>query len=508
MHVPRNLWRKVSASLILLLGLSPLTAAADVWRVTQSWSSEKELQYQTWIQQFAQKDMFVRTHQADGRPNPYRGLTTDCADTVYAMRIIFSYENGLPWAIHNPSDRSRLLTQEMTRFDSIPENDGQKIRAFIRYIQGVVSTKSLGYDTYPVSISRIVPGTVILTSHKNHHSWTIAEITANGNPRLVFNSIVGSESGSMVQERISWPNPYWVYEAEEKPLDRNNPDLGVTRVPVYVPDSYAGLRYWIPVDQLLNDSRQLPGYSNDQFGLDLSKWKQTLTQRLARRAETAQEIVQRLLTDSCADMHQRLEAVDEAQVYHRQLREALVNANTPVLREILDQVNSAVRKDPADNRCLIFARYDQYSTPSRDKRLFDSLMLIRAYFQYGIRTAGEQSFDPRVLAQIKKIFTDPLISAREESVSENDPSPVSGLSLCTIRAGSENLDMAEIKRRLFRSYLSPNPNEDLDGRWGRRNGIDSDFARQCTTYGDSYIAYDLDRAEREAQAEVDAYSGH
>lgn len=494
------------AIVLFLVALSPIVGRADIWTVTQSWSPAMEQQYQTWIQSYAQRDIFARRENPDGRPNPYYGLKTDCADTVYALRIIFSYENGLPWAIRNPSDRSQLLTQEMSRFNHIPENDGQRIRAFIRYIGGVVSTGSLPNDTYPVSIYNIKPGTIILTSKKNHHSWTIAQIMPNGNPRLVFNSIVSAQSSSMLQERVSWPNPHWVFEPEERPIDRNNPDMGVTRIPVYRPDSYAGLRYWIPVDMLLREQREVPGYSNDQFALDLSQWKQILTRILATRAETIQEVVLRLLTDACADVHQRMEAINDAQTYRRNLFAALINADTPLLQSILAEVNAAVRKDPADNRCMIFSRYDEFSTPSRDKRLFDSLMVVRAYLQHGIRTQGEQSFSPQVLAQVRKIYTDPLISAREESASENDISPVSASSLCRVRVDGEDLDMAEIKRRTFRSYLSPNPNDDLAGRWGRRNGIPSDFARQCTTYGDQYVPYDLDRAEREAQAEVEAYA--
>lgn len=480
-------------------------AQAAVWSPTEQWSDAKELQYQTWIQSFMQVDSFSRRQNADGSPNPYYGLTTDCADTVYAMRIIFAYENSLPWAIRDPRDRSQLITQDLSRFDHLTANGGRRIRAFINYINGIVSTKSIANDTYPISINRIVPGTIILTSHKNHHSWTIAEMMSNGNPRLVFNSVVGKESGPRLQQRISWPNPYWIFEPEERPVDRRNPDLGVTRVPVYVPGSYAGLRYWIPVDQLLNDPKLLPGYSEDQYALDLSRWKQELTSRLARVSETVQDIVHRLLLDACEDIRQRIDSVKDAENYKAQLQLALTDANTNDLRQLLAEYNSAVNK-PADNRCLIYARYDQFSTPSRDRRLLDAIMLARTYFKFGLRTQSESSFSAQRLAQFKKIFSDPLNSAKAESASESEAIAIDQSSICINRIGSEQLDLAEVKRRLFKSHLSPNPNEDMLGRWGGRGAELSEVARTCTTYGDSYPAYDIDRSEKEAQDEVDVYS--
>jgi hypothetical protein len=495
----------LSLACVLAVGLAPKSAKADIWTVSQKWSDAKELQYQAWIQKFAQVDMFSNPKRADGSPNPYYGLTTDCADTVYSMRIIFSYENRLQWAMRNPADKTQLITQELKRFDNVPEEGGKRVKAFIHYMTGVVSTHTIDNDTYPVSINHIVPGTVILTSHKNHHSWTIVEITPNGQPRLVFNSTVGKQSGSKVQQRISWPNPFWVFEPEDKLVDRRNPDAGVRHIPVYVPGSYAGFRYWTPVDKLLADQTTIPGYSQDQYTLDLSAWKEILTRKLAQKAESLQDIVSRLLTDACADIKQRADAVVEAETYKTQLKQAFNNANTPDLKDILNQYNSATKK--SENRqCLIFDRYDQYSTPSRDQRLFDAVMLARTYFKFGLRTQGPNAFTPDKLAQFKKIFTNPLISAKEESASENKGSAVDSTSMCNVMISGVTLDMAEVKRRLMRSYVSPNPNEDATGRWGGRGEVRSELTRSCPTYGDSYPPYDIDRSEKQAQDEVDVYA--
>ena len=58
--------------------------------------------------------------------SPYYGISTDCADTAYALRAIFAFENKLPFAITNPSGNrgaSLSLNNKSKKFDSAgPEN--------------------------------------------------------------------------------------------------------------------------------------------------------------------------------------------------------------------------------------------------------------------------------------------------------------------------------------------------------------------------------------------------
>lgn len=496
------------------------TASADLWTVTQQWTPDLETQYQTWVQTHARTDMFSREFLDVKKtiPNPYFGITADCADTVYALRVIFSFENGLPWAIKNPASPKKVIAQSMKRFDSYPEGV-PRLKAFFTMLFDIVGTSSLGNDTYPISINKIHPGVIILTSKINHHSWTIAGIDAKGNPRLIYNSTVGKESGSKLQQRSSWPNPYWVFQPEEQLTDLNNPESVKVKVPVYVPDSYAGFRYWIPVDKLLTNTRELPDYSNDQYELDLKSWKQTIQTKLATKKESIQEVVERLLRDACDDVKQRITAIDEVEGFKKSLRTAIANEaqlslvtvgmNPPdeaaaELAEILSEIKSEKTVLP-NNQCLVYKRYDQFSTPSRDKRLFDAVMLARAYFVHAMKTQGPKAFSETRLKQFKKIFSNPELSAKEESALAEKTILANELSVCRVRIGRENLDMAEIKRRLFRSLLSPNPNEDVLGRWGGRGLEQSEQAKICPAYGDVYKAYDLDHAETETQSEIQIY---
>lgn len=514
--------KKFGLCLFLTILLQAVTASADLWTVTQQWTPELEAKYSEWVKTTAKVDMFSREFLDAKKTikNPYFGMTTDCADTVYALRVIFSFENGLPWAIKNPASPKNIIAQSMKRFDNYPEGV-PRLRAFFLMLFDVVSTTSLQHDTYPVSINNIRPGVIILTAKINHHSWTIAGIDAKGNPRLVYNSTVGKASGSTIQQRSSWPNPFWVFQPDEKPIDPKNPDSPKIKVPVYVQDGYAGFRYWIPVDKLQTDARLLPEYSNDQYELDLKSWKQTIQAKLATKKESLQEVVERLLKDACDDVKQRMTAIEEAEVYKKQVKLAISKEQelmqkkvsaSPLEQEdedllsILKDVKAEQAKLPTV-QCLTAKAYDQLSTPSRDRRLFDAVMLARAYFTHGIQTLGAKGFSALRLKQFKRIFAHPELSAKVESELANTAVASSELSICRVRIDKETLDMAEIKRRLFKSNLSSNPNEDILGRWGGREGQASELAALCPTHGEVYNPYDLDQAEAEAQNEIQTYKG-
>ena len=84
-----------------LIGMS--SAQASVWTEYNQWSPEWEQRYAEWVRDNWNINVFASRTLSNGQSNPYYGLHTDCADTVYSMRIIFSYENGLPFVINDPT---------------------------------------------------------------------------------------------------------------------------------------------------------------------------------------------------------------------------------------------------------------------------------------------------------------------------------------------------------------------------------------------------------------------
>ncbi|WP_374030797.1 hypothetical protein [Bdellovibrio bacteriovorus] len=152
--------------LILVMLLMGTAANAAVWTEVNEWSQAYEDRYAEWVRAEWRTDFFSRKSLRNGQSNPYYGLRVDCADTVYSMRIIFAYENRLPFVAQDPTAAGKTISNKMSRWDGQSEN--QRVRNFLWYIYGVMSTRSLPNDTYPVAINRntIRSGGLMATSKK------------------------------------------------------------------------------------------------------------------------------------------------------------------------------------------------------------------------------------------------------------------------------------------------------------------------------------------------------
>lgn len=421
----------------LLLGLIVLggtSANAAVWQTRNSWSSSWERKYQAYVKTW-DVDFFARQTTSSGRANPYYGLRTDCADTVYSFRAIFAYENGLPFVIADATGGSGTISNNMSRFDSISDPN-RRIRAFLQYIYDVVSTETMYMDTYPVAMNRdaIKPGIILKTTKKNHHSWTARNILSIGVPDLIFNSTIGATSGSMLQERQSWPNPEWVFEGDKTPAGK------------------AGFRDWRPASYIGRAESSVPGYSEEQYNIPLSKWVATATARLATTQESTGGKLQRLADNACVELTSRISAVRDG------------------VRALAQRPNS----------CMNSEDYDTYSTPSRDRRFFDALVDLRRAYKNMVRNG--QKIPGGLRSQMEKIF--PAINSSARSEAERmGRQGVDDESMCVISYGNGNrIDLAEAKRRMFAGQMSNNPNDSLEYRWGERRGP-SPLAASCPSWG-------------------------
>ncbi len=492
---------KSGKSIVVLLAFVTVAAfsqssKAEVWAVENQWSDEWEQKYKDWIQTTPDSKFFSNPAKADGTPNPYYGIRVDCADLVYSLRIIFSFENKLPFAMHNPANlNGSLITNSIKRYDKLPEG-AERLKVFLTWIYDIVGSHTIQNDTYPVAFKDIGPGVVIVTTTKNHHSWTIRKISKSGNPTLIFNSTVFRNSGFDVQERQSWPNPYWVFEPEIDPADETK------SIPVYVPGSYAGFRYWKPIDQMKTPAATLAKYSDEQFTVGIGKWKTAAVKALSTVPETIDQTVLRLLKDACSDLNQRVQAVADAEQYKTDLAQAIAGGATAADNSYVQDIEQDKNR-PSDLRCMIAKSFDQFSTPSRDRRFLDALVLARAYFQAGIKKGGEKSFNPENLRTYKTIF--PFIgkSAAEEAALDNTAK--AARNFCSVKLNTQLgfISLAEVKRRSFKGHMSSNPNDSMAGRFGFSKTA-GDLAESCPAYDLGPSTVDLDNAEAEANKEVSA----
>lgn len=467
---------------------------AAVWAEENQWSEAWEQKYKEWVQINTGANFFSSEKRMNGSPNPYYGIRVDCADLVYTHRVIFAFENKLPFAMVNPVNPSgALINNQLKRFDSTPEGT-PRLKVFLTWIYDLLSTYSLPNDTYSIGFNSVGSGTIILTSKKNHHSWTIKSISRTGNPTLVFNSVIGRESGLKVQERSSWPNPYWIFEPE---VDKKDETKSIN---IYLPGSYAGFRYWRPVEYLKQAERSVPGFNDEQHTVGLSKWKTNAQTALAKVKETFDQVVMRLLKDACADFKQRVDAVLEAEDYKTKLATDFKNgksaAESDYIREFLADPNR-----PSDNRCMTYKAFDQFSTPSRDRRLVDAILLARAYLGYGLEKYGEKEFNPENLKMYKTIFPFIKSKAAEEAKLDTAEKPFGGFCSYKIDNTVGGLSLAELKRRFFSGQFSSNPNEAMSGRFGFKKTA-KDLGATCPSYDLSAQAYDFDKIEQEMMKEV------
>ncbi|WP_415062551.1 hypothetical protein [Bdellovibrio sp.] len=198
----------MKAFLLTTLLLLSVHGQAKVWDATNTWSEAYEEQYSQWIKDTFKYDIFSNPSSA------WYGIPTDCADAVYAARIIFAYENSLPVNFTNIENMRPNLSNEMTSWDSLSAKE--KVRRFIRHVSDLTSTQTLGYDTYPVQISRETfrPGIIFvnptlsredenIVGTRGGHAETLIQIEENGFIRTLY-----STTPSKVRDLITTRNPY------------------------------------------------------------------------------------------------------------------------------------------------------------------------------------------------------------------------------------------------------------------------------------------------------------
>jgi len=318
--------------LVILLKL-PLSQAA-VWGHSQAWTTEDETNYSRWVKEKFAPDVFWKT-------GAYPNTSTDCADSAYAMRMIYAYENNLPFAIKQVDGTSGLLTNETAKFDRI-KNSRERFLAFLNYVMDMTSSSTLANDTYPIEITResLTPGSIYLAT--GTHVYQVVDVTEGGTTIIQYSTV---PRAVRVLSRVDmFPN---YVPGDLKIKGRQNID---------------GFRRFKQPQMYKASDSTLPHYSLEQFakaqefsmsGLKFYEWTQS---RLAIRPETAHEKIQRSLLLVCYASWDRAEAVNDG-VFAFQVKKIKDNQNF----------------------CFNASEYDSYSTPTRDKRLinyFEHLHLL------------------------------------------------------------------------------------------------------------------------------------
>lgn len=396
-------------ALSIVFSLSSFNVHAAIWEDNQSWSEDYEQKYSAWIQ-----SSFVKEKMFTDSSSPYYGVNTDCADTAYALRAIFAFENKLPFAITNPSgsrEASKTLNNRTNKFDSAgPEN--MRVVALITEIGESVGTENLTiFDTFPVAIKKITPGSLFTYKIKARfrkfirHAYNIKNINPVGTFDVLYSTQANKEKhGELLRRRDR--------EFENAPTD---------------PWGFRKFRW---PEHLGADLSVIPvglGASNEQFDLAKSlgetEFFKFVRKTVATSSESAGERFLRLYKSLCFEAQARVTYVNEALLY----------------------------LSKTENACMDYERFDAFSTPARDKVLSE---LFEKFKESFIDAKNEKSGDPATLAFAELIFNER--GNRSEL-----------LNSCPInyREGV-TIDLGTLWTRIKKDKLSSHPNDIVEVRWG------------------------------------------
>jgi translation elongation factor P/translation initiation factor 5A len=410
-------WSDAMKNLLTILLLSSALfagkAKAAAWEDTQTWSLEYEAQYSQFLQSNA-----VRENMFKNAGSPYNGVNTDCADTAYAMRAIFAFENKLPFAIKSPSG-GKPLTNRSTKWDSRgPEV--KRVIAMINEIGESVGTENLAlFDTYPVALKSIVPGSLFMYKISKsfgrfiRHTYVIKDINPIGTFDVIYSTQANKE--------------------QHLPLIRRR-DREFENLPFF-PWGFKRFRWPEHIGKELSAIPAEMGPSMEQYqlasSLGHSGFFKLVKKTVASASESAGQRVARTFKAACSESQARIDYVNQGLIYLGQ----------------------------TGNKCMDYEHFDAYSTPQRDADLKELYLKYKAAYDDAVALGETASIDPQIMA-----FTEYIFKAKLNGSVKDDL-----LAACPIayRPGM-TIDIQTLWTRINKGLLSSHPNDIVEVRWGEK----------------------------------------
>ncbi|MBS1970445.1 MAG: hypothetical protein JSU04_09055 [Bdellovibrionales bacterium] len=300
-----------------LIFLLSLQTQAAVWTAENSWDASAEKAYSEFVKNGYVTDIFTNPQ------SEFAGIRTDCADAMYAARIIFAAKNKLPFKVKDPTTTGSFITNAMGRWDSLSESE--RLREFIKYVGDLSNTGTLDDDTYPVTVTKesFTPGIIYLDP--GHHAEMVKSIAENG-----FIEFIASTSPKMVRDLFSHSNP--------------------THAPL---TNLGGFRKWRNPDQYGVPSASLPAYGMDQFRL--ADWKAGVfkTRKLIFQWH---EAIRKILRDRPPTFDERTDVIVESLCHLFTARVSTVKYSWQLIHD-------------RGGKCLRGGELDNHSTTMRDWRI-------------------------------------------------------------------------------------------------------------------------------------------
>jgi hypothetical protein len=398
----------LAGAFLLLMSMGASTAQAGIWKADKQWSNAWESKYQKWVAEKWTTDFFM-----DPKSPVYYKMAHDCADAIYFMRIAFSYEQKLPFAINNIMRPGELLTNDRKTWDSFPEV--QRVRKFMQYVADRVGTRSLYKDTYPIALADIKAGDLYV--QPGAHSYEITGITDTG-----VTSIMSSTTPASAKHMVRlFAFPFFI------PQDKKN-----------MRDGYRRFKWPRNIKKPMQEQ---PGYSDEQYRIaenvkyNYVAFTDIIAKKLRRRPEPLEEKATRVLYGLCAFAKERVNYVN-------------------------DGLNQLRRIRAGGRQCMNRAEYDYYSTPSRDKRL-------KLYFNEVEKIAyagGALKRDEISIELLARAIFHPQIPDHLNKELNR---------FCSLAAyptnQKRNINLRQLWSNLKTGKVSSDPHASIEHRWGLSN---------------------------------------
>lgn len=391
---------------------------AAIWEDTRSWTIADEDKFSRWMQSEAVNE----TMFTDSKSR-YFGINTDCADTSYALRAIFAYENSLPFAVTNPSgSRSgKTINNRQTNYDHLKTSEEKLIR-LINDIGESVGTENLAfYDTYPIQLKSIQPGSLFTYKIKARfrnfirHAYNIKNINPVGTFDVIYSTQANKEKKLPLIRR------------KEREFEN-------------LPHSPWGFRKFRWPEHLGRELSVIPqelGPSMEQYDLATSLSEKDFFKLVRTSVATidesnAQRVV-RSLKSACQESIARIEYVNQA----------------------IEHLNNT------GNACMNYELFDAYSTPARDKALAEMYDKLNVSYKEAKKSGDLNIIPASTLLIVEEILDQGIFAAKDESQNLKD--------FCEIeyKAGTK-IGMKTLYKRILSNDLSSHPNDTIDIRWGEK----------------------------------------
>ena len=398
----------------------PLTSFAMVWETQNQWNEDYEIQYREWMKNNIHREIYKK----DG---PVGKVKTDCADAVLGARIIFAYQNKLPFTIANPTGNRigsyPALHNELNKWDYIAD-EKKRVAKFIEYIGDSVGTDFLArYATYSVKPEAITSGdTYVYKSGGTRHSYIIKDIHLNGNQYLFWSTtpkIVRKLSKSLAIPGKGFDTPPWGYRRFRWP-------------------EHMGASESLIAEEM--------GRSKEQYAMarkhGFSKVLKQIRRVLRVKDEELGEMLKRMMANTCSALEDRVEIVNLALSFKNQI-----------------------------GRCMRESEFHNYSTPSRDKKLFEQIKEIMDIWKEAFDNDEDQGID----GDFRKALH--YLAGTNEGDrwfrSRNDEDRVHLRKFCKVELPHQALgtfDLYDFYRLKKKKDISSNPNDNIFRRWGLKEG--------------------------------------